>query len=126
MFKRVFALSCLMSVPALAVAQDGDAAAGEKVFRKCQACHMVGEDAQTLVGPMLNGVVGRAVGAVEGFKYSSGFEERAAAGETWTPEALDAFLEKPRDYVKGTKMAFAGLKKTEDIDAVVEYLRSFD
>jgi cytochrome c len=125
MFKRVFALSCLMSVPALAVAQDGDAAAGEKVFRKCQACHMVGEDAQNRVGPMLNGVVGRAVGAVEGFKYSSGFEERAAAGETWTPEALDAFLEKPRDYVKGTKMAFAGLRKEEERANVIAYLASF-
>ncbi len=125
MFKRVFALSCLICVPALAVAQDGDAAAGEKVFRKCLACHMVGEDAQNRVGPMLNGVVGRAVGAVEGFKYSSGFEERAAAGETWTPEALDAFLEKPRDYVKGTKMAFAGLRKEEERANVIAYLASF-
>ncbi|APX21818.1 MAG: MFS transporter [Rhodobacteraceae bacterium] len=99
------------------------AAAGERVFRKCKACHQVGEGAKNRTGPELNGVVGRDIAAVDGFKYSRTLEEMEGA---WTNEELHGFLADPRGYAKGTKMAFAGLKKTEDIDAVVEYLRSFD
>ncbi|MGR3377920.1 c-type cytochrome [Salipiger abyssi] len=98
------------------------AAEGEKVFRKCKACHQVGDGAKNRTGPVLNGVVGRPVAAVEDFKYSRSMAEH---GGTWDNETLHAYLADPRGYVKGTKMAFAGLKKPEDIDAVVEYLRSF-
>ena len=103
----------------------GDAVKGKKVFKKCQACHMVGDGAKNKVGPVLNGIIGRAKGEVEGFKYSKVFEEAKAAGETWTPEALDAFLTKPRDAMKGTKMAFAGLRKEGDRTDVMAYLESF-
>lgn len=96
-------------------------AAGEKVFKKCKACHQVGEGAQNKTGPQLNGVVGRDIGSVDGFKYSGSMEEMDGA---WTHDALAAFLAKPKDYVKGTKMAFAGLKKDDEIAAVIAYLQA--
>ena len=96
--------------------------AGEGVFRKCKACHQVGEGASNRTGPHLNGIVGRDIGGVDGFRYSSTMAEM---GGTWTPEALAAFLADPRGYVKGTKMAFAGLKSDGDIEAVTAYLSTF-
>ena len=100
-------------------------AAGEKVFKKCTACHKVGEGAKNGVGPMLNGIVGRAAGGVEGFRYSNALSDMAATGLVWDAEALHAFLENPKAYLKGTKMSFAGLKDEEDRDAVVAYLSTF-
>ncbi|MCA0939776.1 c-type cytochrome [Salipiger pacificus] len=100
-------------------------AAGEKVFKKCMSCHAVGEGAKNKSGPELNGVVGRGIGSIDGFRYSKTFEEAHGAGETWTPERLHAFLEKPKDAMKGTKMSFPGLRKPEDIDAVIAYLSTF-
>ena len=101
-------------------------AEGEKVFRKCKACHQVGEGAKNRVGPHLNGVVGRAAGAVEGFRYSKPLETAAADGLVWTEDALGAFLADPRGYLKGTKMAFAGLKSEEDRAAIAAYLATFE
>ena len=109
--------------PALA---DCDAEKGEKVFRKCKACHQVGEDAKSRVGPTLNGIVGATYAAVEDFKYSAAFEERKAAGATWTEEELDAYLEKPKDHVEGTKMSFPGLRKEKDRADVICYLKTFE
>ncbi|PWR04264.1 cytochrome c family protein [Meridianimarinicoccus roseus] len=112
-------------VPCAALAQDGDAAAGEKVFRKCQACHAVGEGAENKVGPALNGIVGRTIASGEGFDYSDVLAEMGSAGKTWTPEELGAFLTKPRDYAKGTKMSFAGLRKEDERADVIAYLATF-
>lgn len=103
---------------------EGDAAKGEKVFKKCKACHDVGEGAKNKVGPQLNGIVGRAWGTSEGFKYSPALMEMAE-GKTWTAEELDAFLTKPKDYIPKTKMAFAGLKKEDDRADVIAYLAQF-
>ncbi|WP_420558166.1 c-type cytochrome [Roseovarius sp.] len=120
--------------PAEAAAPEADAAAapdpelvaaGEKVFRKCKACHMVGEDAKNRVGPVLNGVMGATMGGHDDFKYSSVFEEAAAEGRIWDEAAMAEFLAAPKSYMKGTKMSFAGLKKEEDIDAIIAYLKSF-
>ena len=102
------------------------AAEGENVFKKCKACHQVGEDASNRVGPQLNGIVGRAAGTVDGFKYSSALEEAAAGGLVWDPESLAAFLEKPKDFMKGTKMSFAGLRKEDERANVIAYLATFD
>ncbi|MEZ5797029.1 MAG: c-type cytochrome [Paracoccaceae bacterium] len=99
-------------------------AAGEKVFKKCAACHKVGEGAKTAVGPVLNGAVGRAIGTVEGFKYSKTLAAMGAEGGIWDDAALHAFLQDPKAFAKGTKMAFAGLKAPEDRDAVIAYLAS--
>ena len=104
----------------------GDAAAGERAFRRCAACHAVGEGAEIKAGPVLNGVLGRPAGTYEGFDYSDALLEFAAAEElVWTPETLDAFLTKPRDYIDGTKMAFAGLRKEEDRADLIAYLATF-
>lgn len=100
-------------------------AEGETIFRKCQACHAVGEDAKNKSGPVLNGVIGATVGHVEDFRYSKTFEAAHEAGDTWTHDRLTEFLTKPRDAMKGTKMSFAGLRKQEEIDAVIAYLSTF-
>ncbi|MGC9369575.1 MAG: c-type cytochrome [Paracoccaceae bacterium] len=101
-------------------------AAGEKVFRKCKACHQVGEGAKHRTGPVLNGVVGGKVGAAEDFRYSKAFEEAAEEGMVWDSETLAAFLADPRGSMKGTKMSFAGLKKEDDQKAVIAYLSTFE
>ncbi|MCA0996555.1 c-type cytochrome [Alloyangia pacifica] len=111
--------------PAAAAPDPELVAAGEKIFRKCQACHAVGEDAKNKSGPVLNGVVGATVGHVEDFRYSKTFEAAHEAGDTWTHDRLTEFLTKPRDAMKGTKMSFAGLRKQEEIDAVIAYLSTF-
>ncbi|MGK7752515.1 MULTISPECIES: c-type cytochrome [unclassified Roseovarius] len=100
-------------------------AAGEKVFRKCKACHMVGKGARNRVGPMLNGVMGATIGGHEDFAYSSVFEKAAAEGRVWDEASMAEFLAAPKSYMKGTKMSFAGLRKQEDIDAIIAYLSSF-
>ena len=101
-----------------AVLAAGDAAAGEAVFRKCSSCHKL--DGSDGVGPHLNGVVGRNHAAVAGFAYSEAMAARSA--EPWTPEALYSFLANPRQDMPGTKMAFAGLPKSEDRANVIAYL----
>ena len=111
----------------VAAAFDADLAAdGEKVFRKCKSCHQVGEGAKNRVGPILNGIVGADAGAVDGFKYSKPLMAMAEGGLFWSEAELAAFLEKPKAYMKGTKMSFAGLKKEDDQLAVIEYLKSFE
>ncbi|MFC6638658.1 c-type cytochrome [Sulfitobacter sp. JBTF-M27] len=112
-------------VETAAVAVDPElAAAGEKVFRKCKSCHQIGEGAKNRSGPQLNGVMGRTFGAVEDFKYSLVFNAAAEEGRVWDDESMSAFLAKPKGYLKGTKMGFGGLKKEDDIAAVIAYLRS--
>lgn len=104
----------------LAVAATGDVNAGKKVFKKCKACHAV-KAGKNGVGPSLHKIVGADAGASEGFKYS-----KAMAGSdlVWDVETLSAFLAKPRKTVKGTKMAFSGLKKEADIENVIAYIVS--
>lgn len=128
MFQRLLAAALMVTLSGGAVLadMDGDADAGEKVFRKCKACHMVGADAENRVGPTLNGIIGREIAAEEGFDYSDALTELAAEKGSWTAEELAAFLEKPRDYAKGTKMSFAGLRKEEDRADVIAYLSGFE
>ena len=97
---------------------------GEKVFKKCKACHQVGDKAKNKTGPILNGIVGAPIGAVEGFKYSKAMKALGEEGAVWDDENLTAFLTKPKKFLKKTKMSFAGLKKEADIEAVTEYLKS--
>ncbi|MGO4908265.1 c-type cytochrome [Pseudorhodobacter sp. W20_MBD10_FR17] len=100
-------------------------AAGEKVFKKCKACHKVGDDAKNGVGPALNGIVDHAAGAADGFKYSSDLADAAAGGLVWDSANLHTFLEKPKSLIAKTKMSFAGLKSAEERDAVIAYLSTF-
>jgi len=101
---------------------EGDAANGEKVFRKCKACHAV-EEGKNKVGPSLHKIVGRTAGTVDGFKYSNAMQAYGAAGNMWDEATLDAYLEAPKKVVDGTKMAFAGLKKPEERADVIAYLK---
>ncbi len=107
-------------------AVSGDPEAGKKVFRKCQACHAVGEGAKNKVGPELNGIVGEAIAAVEGYSFSPALVAYAEEHPTWNVEELSAWLADPRGLVKGTKMVFPGLKKPEDVANVIAYLATFD
>ncbi|GAA6187552.1 c-type cytochrome [Litorivita sp. NS0012-18] len=97
---------------------------GEKVFKKCKACHQVGEGAQNKTGPILNDIAGQTIGSVEGYKYSKTFKGLAAEGAVWDDAALAAFLAKPKAFAPKTKMSFAGLKKESDIAAMIAYLKS--
>ncbi len=110
----------LMGFSALHPAQAADAANGEKVFKKCMACHMVAK-ATNKVGPHLMGIVNRPVATAEGFTYSEGMKEYAA-GKVWDEAALNIYLENPKAVVPKTKMAFAGLKKPEDRADLIAYL----
>jgi cytochrome c len=101
-----------------------DAAAGEKVFAKCKACHTV-EDDKNKVGPSLKGVIGRTAGAHPGFKYSTAMIEAGKGGLVWDDAKLLEYLHDPKAMIKGTKMAFPGLKKDDEIANVIAYLKQF-
>lgn len=106
--------------PALA---GGDAALGAKVFFKCKACHE-NEKGVNRIGPTLKGVVGRATATVADFKYSEGMLAKGAAGQVWDEATLAAYLPDPRTFVPGTKMAFAGLKKPDEVANIIAYLKA--
>lgn len=103
----------------------GDPEAGEKVFKKCKACHQVGPDASTRTGPPLNNMIGAVIGSNEDFRYSKTMASMHDAGIVWTIENLDAFLTKPRDFVAKTKMSFSGLRKEDDRANLIAYLATF-
>lgn len=99
----------------------GDAEKGEKVAKKCKACHTFEDGGKNKVGPNLHGIVSRNVAAIDGFKYS---ESLSSKGGTWTEEFLNCFLTKPSDCVPGTTMGFTGLKKPADRVNLIAYLKS--
>ena len=96
-----------------------NAAEGEKVFKKCAACHSISEGGENKIGPALWGVLGRKAGSISDYKYSKAI---TAYGKAWTFEEMDGFLKKPKDWIKGTKMSFAGLKNAKDRAAVILYM----
>ena len=95
------------------------AAEGAKVFKKCAACHSIAEGGKNKIGPALWGVLGRTAGSVPGYKYSKAM---TAHGKNWSFEEMNGFLVKPKDWIKGTKMSFAGLKNAKDRAAVILYM----
>jgi len=123
--KLAAAAGLALALPAAPAWAEGDAASGEKVFKRCAACHAVGEDAKHKVGPHLNEVIGRAAGAAEGFKYSKAMIEAGAGGAAWSDETLDAYLADPKGYIKGNRMSFAGLRKESERADVIAYLKTF-
>ncbi|MGJ8529047.1 c-type cytochrome [Maritalea sp.] len=116
------AMFLALSAPAFA---DGDVEKGEKIFKKCKACHMVGDKAKSKVGPALNNVFGRQAGSVEDFKYSKAMTEAGEAELVWNIDNMKEFVTKPKKFLKGTKMTFAGLKKEKDQDNLIAYLLQF-
>ena len=97
----------------------GDIGSGEKIFKKCAACHSINKGGKNKIGPALYNVVGRVVGGVDNYKYS---KTLASYGKEWTFEELNGFLTKPSSYLKGTKMSYAGLRKEKDRASIIKYL----
>ncbi len=112
--------AALLASMGAAVAQD--AAAGEKVFAKCKICHQIGEGAKNMVGPVLDGVVGRKAGSYPDYHYS---DANKKSGITWDEANLKKYLKDPKGVVPGTKMVFPGLQSDDDIANVIAYLKQF-
>ena len=114
-----FAASVLTALPA----QAQDAAAGEKVFAQCRACHQIGETAKNAVGPVLNGLFGRKSGTIEGYSYSPANKN---SGITWDEATFRDYIKDPKAKMPGTKMIYPGLKDEKRIDDLIAYLKQFD
>jgi cytochrome c len=123
--KFVIAAGSIIVLAGTAAHADGHIKKGEKVFRKCKACHMVGPKAKKRVGPVLNDVLDRKAGTVEGFKYSKAMIAKGEEGLVWTEENIDKYLTQPKKFIPKNKMAFPGLKKAEDRANVIAYLKQF-
>ncbi len=125
MMRFVLFIVALMIASPMAAYAEGDAAAGEKVFRRCKACHVADKDLNK-TGPTLLGVIGRQAGTLESFKkYSKAMIAAGDEGLVWDTENMAEFLRKPKTYIKGSKMAFAGLKKEDQIADVIAYIAQF-
>jgi cytochrome c len=125
MLKTILTAAAALAIATGAAKASGDAANGEKVFKKCAACHMIGDGAKNRVGPILTGIVGRAIASVDDFKYSDAFLTKKSEGFVWSNENLHDYLENPRKYIPKNKMSFAGLKKEDERDDVIAYLETF-
>ena len=95
------------------------AADGEKIFKKCLSCHSIAKEGKNKIGPKLFGVLGRQAGSISDYKYSKAM---ASHGKIWSLDEMNSFLIKPKDWIKGTKMSFAGLKKAKDRAAIILYM----
>ncbi|CAH1659727.1 Cytochrome c2 [Hyphomicrobiales bacterium] len=121
---RALLPSLLLVLPFLAQpAAAQDAAAGERSFNKCRACHQIGESARNLVGPELNGLIGRHSGAVEGYSYSAANKN---SGLVWDETTFSDYIKDPRAKIPGTKMIFAGIKSEKEIKDLIAFLKQFD
>lgn len=120
---RGFCLTLAAAMFAAVPVHAQDAAAGEKVFVQCKACHQIGENAKNAVGPLLNGLFGRKAGTIEGFSYSSANKN---SGITWDEATFREYIKDPKAKIPGTKMVFPGLKNPKQIDDIVAYLKQFE
>lgn len=108
------------SAPVLAQSAEN----GEDIFKKCRVCHDVGPDAKIKVGPPLRGIFGRKAGTSDGFNYSDAMREAGANGLIWSEDTIGKYLDNPRAFVPGNKMAFAGVKDERDRKDLLAYLKS--
>jgi cytochrome c len=115
-------LIALHSSPALAGSAPDPA--GERLFNNCKSCHEIGEGARKKVGPHLDGIFGRVAGSLDDFKYSNAMREAGENGLIWDAKTLDAYLEKPRDFIPGNRMSFRGLDDPLKRRALVEWLET--
>ena len=107
----------LAAAPAAA---EGDAARGKRVFNKCKACHLLEDTGKKKIGPHLAGIFGRKAGSIAGFRYSKAMKK---ADIVWDEKTIDAYIAAPRKFIKGNKMAFAGVRKAKDRADVIAYLK---
>jgi len=119
-FRTAMLAAMIVCAPAGAYAQD--AAAGEKSFNKCRACHQVGETAKNTVGPIMNGLFGRKSGTVEGYNYS---EANKNAALMWDEAVFADYIKDPKGKIPGTKMVFAGIKNEQEIKDLTAFLKQF-
>lgn len=116
-------LAVLTALAILQPASAQDAENGAEVFKKCRACHQIGEGAKNAVGPVLNGLLGRHSGTIEGFTYS---DANKNSGVVWDEATFAKYIADPRAFMPGNKMAFAGLKDPEDIKDLTAFLKQYD
>lgn len=100
-----------------------DVANGEDVFKKCRACHQIGEGAKNVVGPLLNGIFGRKAGSIEGFKYSDANKD---SGLIWDDKTFATYIKDPKAAMPGNKMAFVGVKDDKDVADLMAFLKQYD
>ncbi len=123
-FKTLMAASALVMLGSSSAALAQDAAAGEALFAKrCKVCHQIGEGAKNVVGPQLNGLIGRKSGTAEAYNYS---EANKSSGLTWDEATFKDYITNPKAKIPGTKMVFAGLPEEKDRNDLTAYLKSFD
>ncbi|WP_439572724.1 c-type cytochrome [Phreatobacter sp.] len=112
--------------PAPAAPAAGDAAAGERIYAQCRACHQVGPTARNTVGPQLNGLFGRKAGSVQGFNYSPAYQRPEVASKVWDEANFAVYIRDPRSVTPGTRMVFQGLRSDTQIANLTAYLRQFN
>jgi cytochrome c len=120
--RRFIMALALSSTAFTGAAMAQDVANGEDVFKKCRACHQIGETAKNGVGPIMNGIIGRKSGSIEGFNYS---EANKTSGKTWDKATFLDYIKDPKAAIPGTKMAFAGVKDEKDAADLFAYLEQF-
>lgn len=120
---RGFVFVVLLAVACSGEVRAQDAAAGEKVFVVCKACHQIGENAKNVVGPVLNGIIGRKAGSVPGYTYSAANRD---SGITWDEPTFREYIKDPKAKIPGTKMVYAGLKDEQKVSDLVAFLKQFD
>ena len=117
-------LATAAAMPGMAMAEDGDAAAGQRVFNQCRACHTANENGRNGVGPNLFGIVGRPAASIEGFRYSANMRELGTSGLVWTEERLRAYVANPKAVAPRGSMSFPGLRNETQINDLMAYLGS--
>ena len=123
-FRISAAMAAIINTLTVSSALGQGIANGEDVFKKCRVCHDVGPEAKNKIGPILHGVFGRRAGTAADFKYSDAMVEAGAKGLEWTEDTVGKYLENPKSYVLGNKMAFPGLKDEADRKDIIAYLLS--
>ena len=121
-FVSACAAAAIMSVVSIGYANAADVKKGKRVFNKCKACHTLVENKHR-IGPSLHGIFGRTAGTSPKYKYSKAMKKAGENGIVWDEKTLAEYLTKPRTYIKGTKMAFAGIKKKSDMDNLMAFLK---
>lgn len=122
-FVSAAGLAALLAAAAALPAAAQDLENGAEVFKKCRACHQIGESAKNAVGPVLNGLFGRKSGTIEGFSYS---DANKSSGVTWDDATFAKYIADPKAFMPGNKMAFAGVKDPEDIKDLTAFIKQYD
>jgi len=117
---RWFAVILLVGLAGRALAAEADPAKGATVFKKCSACHTLTKPPKHTIGPSMVGIMGRAAGTAEGFKYSDAMKQSKIV---WDEKSIDAYLKDPKGFIPKNKMVFVGLPKEEDRANVIAYLK---